>query len=115
MARTTLTVQSTSLSGLAPTMTTVPGAGANNGVSFPNDGTTVLMVINAGTGATVPTLDAVGSLGGVALTDPTGSVANDSIPEFYGPFDRQAFGGTVGVDFSVATSVTVAAIRVPRA
>lgn len=115
MARTTLAVQSTSISGLATAMTAVPGTGANNGVSFPNDGQTVLMVINAGTVATIPTLDATGSVGGVALADPTGSVANDSIPEFYGPFDRQAFGGTVGIDFSAATGVTVAAIRVPRA
>lgn len=114
MARTTITAQSTVLTGLLPTLTTVPGTGANNGVSFTNDGDTVLMVINNGAGATVPTLDATGSIGGVILADPTGSVANDGIPEFYGPFDRQAFGGTMGVDFSLATGVTVAALRVAR-
>lgn len=114
MPRTALTVREPSLTGTILTQTAVPGTGANNGVSFDNDGKTVLVVINGGAGATVPTLDATTTVSGVAFTDPVGSVANDSIPEVYGPFDRAVFGSTVGVDFSVATGVTVCALRVNR-
>lgn len=114
MTRLVIATQAPTLTGLVPTMTAVPATGANNGVSFANDGSTLLMVINDGASASVPTLDATGMVGGVALTDPVGSVTNDGVPEIYGPFDREAFGGTVGVDFSLATGVTVAAIRVPR-
>lgn len=114
MAVTPLTVFDPALSGTVITMTTPTGTGLPNGVSFANDGQTVFMVISAAAGATVPTFDATGTLGGVQLTDPTGSVANDSVPKVFGPFDRSAFGSTVAVGFSVATGVTCAAIRMPR-
>lgn len=113
MARVALTPQATSLAGLTATMTAAPATGANNGISFTNDGDTILRVTNGGAGATVLTLDATGSLGGVGLIDQTPSVPAGATMDF-GPFPREAFGSPVGVDFSVITSVTVAAIRVPR-
>jgi hypothetical protein len=113
MARTTIAPQETTLAGLNATMTAAPATGANNGVQFTNDGDTILVVTNGGGSPSVLTLDATGSLAGVALTDTTPSVPAGGT-RYFGPFDMQAFGGTVGVDFSVITTVTCAAIRVPR-
>lgn len=114
MARTAITPANSTIAGLAPTMTTMPGTGANNGITFTNDGDTLLIVVNAGAGSATLTLDATASFGGVALTDPTEAVANDSVPNIFGPFDPSIFGSTVAVDSSLATGVTVTAVRIPR-
>jgi len=115
MAVTPLTVLEPALGGTVLTQTTPTGTGLSNGVTFANDGQTFIEIINAGAGACTPTFDATGTLGGVALTDPTGTVANDSVPKVFGPFDRAAFGATVTVGFSLATGVTCCAFRLPRA
>lgn len=115
MAVTPITVFDPSLAGTVLTQTTPTGTGLANGVSFANDGQTCAQVINGGASGCVPTYDATGSLGGVALTDPTAtSVANDSVPVLLGPFDRAAFGSTMTIGFSLATGVKVCAIRMPR-
>lgn len=115
MAVTPISTFDPSLAGTVLTQTTPSGTGLANGVSFTNDGQTCLLAIFGGTGTTVPTLDATGSLGNVALTDPTETaIANDSVPVLIGPFDRAAFGSTMTVGFSVATGLKVSAIRMPR-
>lgn len=114
MPRTAISVQRIGLTGLAPAYTAMPGTGANNGISFSNDGETFLEVINTGTGAATLTLDATGMLAGIALSDQTANVANGGVAHHIGPFPPEAFGGTVGVDSSLAVGVTCAAIRLPR-
>lgn len=113
MATTALTVREPSLTGTIHTLVTPTGTGLSNGVTFANDGRTTLTIINAGAGACVPTFDATRTVGGVAFTDPTGSVTNDSIPEEYGPFPINVFGNTVTAGFSLATGVSVYATRLP--
>lgn len=111
MATTALTVFEPSLTGTIQTLVTPTGTGLSNGVTFTNDNRTVLTVINAGAGATVPTFDATRTVDGVSFTDPVGSVTNDSVPETYGPFPINIFGNTVTAGFSVATGVSVFATR----
>lgn len=114
MARTTLAPQDLSLAGLNPTYSAVPAAGANNGVTIVNDGNVFLHVKNGNASSTVVTLDATGAVDGVPLTDPTISVpASGEL--MIGPFGQGAFSGSVAADFSVSTTVTVAAVRLPRA
>lgn len=111
MARTAATVQDVTLTGLNPTFTAVPGAGASNGITF-DSANTILIVTTAGTITTL-TLDATGTVDGVALADST--PANPATgTRYYGPFGAGAFSGTVGVDFSSATNATYAVIRLPR-
>lgn len=115
MAVTALTIYEPVLAGTKPVPVAPTGTGLGNGVSFANDGQTCLVGINAGAGSSTPTYDATGSLGGVALTDPTGTaIANDSVPVLMGPFDRAAFGATMTIGFSLATGLTVFAVRLPR-
>lgn len=113
MARVVTTPQSIALAGLAPTMSAAPATGANNGISFPGDNT-FLAVVNAGAGVCTLTFDATAYVDGIALADQTATCANDSVMRFYGPFGPSAFGGTVGADFSLATGVTQAVVRLPR-
>lgn len=115
MSVTALTVYEPSLAGTKPVPVAPSGTALANGVSFANDGATVLVAINAGAGPSTPTYDATGSLGNVPLTDPTATaIANDSVPVLLGPFDRAAFGTTMTAGFSLATGLTVFAMRLPR-
>lgn len=110
MSRTAKTVQDIVLTGLAPTMAAPPGTGANNGITF--DGSnTFLVVSNAGAGSCTLTFDATAYVDSIALTDQTATCTNDSTARYYGPFGPSAFGGTVGVDFSLVTGVTCAVVR----
>lgn len=110
MARTPATVQEIVITGLAATLAAVPGTGANNGITFPGDGA-ILAVKNAGAGACVITEDATAYVDSIALADQAPSCANDSVVRYYGPFGPAAFGGTVGIDFGLATGVTYAVLH----
>lgn len=114
MARTSATIQPLVPGGLKLTMTAFPTTGANNGIKFANDGNTCVLFVNAGAGAATLTEDATGTIAGIGLTDPTFSVSNDSVPHVVGPFDRQAYGGTVGIDSSLATGLTFAVFQISR-
>lgn len=111
MPRVAATVQDVTLAGLNPTFTAVPGAGANNGITF-DSANTILIVTTAGTVITL-TLDATGTVDGVALTDSAPAMPATGT-RYFGPFGAGAFSGTVGVDFSVTTGGTYAVIRLPR-
>jgi hypothetical protein len=113
MARTPRTPQDLTLAGLAPTMAAPPATGANNGITFPAD-ECWLVVMNAGAGVCTLTYDSTAFVGGIALADQTATCANDSTIRSYGPFSPAAFGGTVGVDFSLVTGVTCAVLHLPR-
>jgi hypothetical protein len=114
MATTALVVYEASIAGTAVVPVTPSGTGLANGVTIPNDGNTVVTAINAGAGSSVVTEQATGSKAGAAYTNPTGSVPNDSTPRIFGPFDREVYGTTVTLGFSVATGVTCWATRLPR-
>lgn len=115
MARTNKAAESTTLAGLAPTMTTMPATGANNGFTLTgNTGDQELIVKNAGVGAATLTFDATGRVAGIAISDQTASCANDSVVRHYGPFPPEVFGSSVGVDSDVATGVTVGWVTVAR-
>jgi hypothetical protein len=113
MSRVAKTPQDITLAGLAPTMAAPPATGANNGITFPADNCW-LVVFNAGAGTCTLTYDSTAYVGGIALADQTATCANDSVTRHYGPFSAAAFGGTVGVDFSLVTGVTCAVLHIPN-
>jgi hypothetical protein len=114
MARTAAAAtQDITQAGLNPVMTAAPNAGAGNGITFGSSGNEFLIVTTSGTVATL-TLDATGRIDGVALADPTVTLPATGT-RYIGPFGPGAFGGSVGVDFSVITGVTYAVVRLPRA
>lgn len=108
MARTALTVQQVRRSGLTPSY----GAANVDGHSVPNDGQTVIHVKTGGTGCTV-NLKIPGTVDGQAVADKQ-IVIGTSAERFIGPFPPQTYNqsdGSVHVDFSSVTTVTIAAIR----
>ena len=111
MATTPLTLQSKSYAGLTPTFTAAGGAGAGNGYTFDNNGSTDFRIKNASGSPITATIKATGRLGGVALVDQTFTVAATTGDVTIGNLDPQAFGTTVTVEVSAATSITAAALR----
>lgn len=107
----TLTVTTTQVTG---TEVTAVAAGAG-GDDFPNDGATVLKVINGGGGAITVTIDDTGTEAPLGATsfDPDVEV---SVPagatRYIGPFPTARFGSSVGVTYSGVSSVTVVPIKV---
>lgn len=104
-----MTVQQTLRTGIKPTYAAA-NAGGN---SFANDGRVRLVVVNGGVGSVTVTIDVVGTLDGLAVSDIAQAVPAGETWEF-GPFAPGIFNqpdGTVNVSYSGVTSVTVAAIR----
>ena len=113
MAATVLTVASIPRYGEGLTDVAWQSADADNTNSFPNDGNTLLLV-NNGSGASITvTISAPASPRTVntALSKTT-TVAAGKIAAF-GPFKQDTFNssGSVIVDYSSDTTVTVAPIR----
>jgi hypothetical protein len=111
MATTDLTLQTKSYAGLTPTFTAAGGAGAGNGYTFPNNGATDFRIKNASGSPVTATIKATGRLGGVALADQTFNVPATTGDVTIGNLDPAAFGATVTVEVSAATSITAAALR----
>lgn len=113
MARTAIAVQQIKKNSSG----TVAFAAADsaNGMSFPNDGTTKLMVKNS-SGAPINVTVASVACSHGRTSDVVQAVAAAAEAQF-GPFDPSLFnqgggvGGSVNVDFSAAASVTVAAVK----
>lgn len=109
--------QVTFLSGLVPAY----GAVTANGDSFFNDGKTILVVKNGSGSSVTVTIKALrtqfldSQLGEVAFADQTYTVAASG-ERWIGPFKDAIYsnGGAVIVAYSSATSVTAAAISLPR-
>jgi hypothetical protein len=117
MPRTEITVQNVSKAGLAPTYA---AADAANDMMFKNDGHTVLHVKNGGAGAISVTVvsiaDPYGRLGDVVVSVPA---AGERIIGVFKDFlfnqkPGSTNAGKIHVDFDVDTSVTVAALKIPK-
>lgn len=116
----TLTVQNVSLDGLA---FTTASAGASGDVfNNPNDERTFFYVSNGSGGSINVTFTAQGTsvnasgYGTVDISDTVVAIANGAA-EMVGPFPSSRFNnssGNVAVSYSDNTSVTVAAIRLPK-
>lgn len=112
MARTALTVQTISRSGIAPSYASGDAA---NGHQFSNNGKTFLHVKNGGGSSITVTIQTPGSVDGLAVADRTVTVANGA-EKMIGPFPTTTYnqsGGLVYVDLSADTSVTLAAFYLP--
>lgn len=113
MPRTALTVQEVSISGVVPSYA---AGDAVNHHQFLNDGNVFLHVKNGGGSPINVTLSVPIKHNGLTITNPVIAVANGS-EKMIGPFDPTDFnqaGGLVYADLSGATTVTLAAIRIPR-
>lgn len=84
-----------------------PGGTAANvsggGNSFPNDGRTMLQIINSTAAATTVTVDITKTVGGAPVTDPVISLGATIHTEWYGPLDPAIYGDTVVVTASANT------------
>lgn len=106
-----LTVQNIAITGLEATF----AAAAGGGDTFKNDGRTFFEVNNASGGDITLTFTTPGTVGGVAIADPT-VVVTAGERRHVGPFDPSIFNnssGLVAVSYSGVTTLTVAAIRLP--
>lgn len=106
-----LTVQEITVAGLEDTYASAAGGGD----TFKNDGKTFFECINGAGSDVTLTFTTPGKVGGVAIADPTVVVTAGERRKI-GPFDPSIFNnssGLVAVAYSSATSVTVAAIRLP--
>jgi len=114
MARTAITPQNPALAGITPSYAAGDSA---NGMYVPNDGKTLLQVKNTGGAACTVTLKSNGyKVAGVALADQTVTVPATTGDKIIGPFDPMVFnqaGGTLSIDLSTATGVTIAAFKMP--
>lgn len=112
MARTSLAVTQITVAGTTPSYSAADSA---NGMALAsNNGNTWLHVKNTGGSPCTVTLTTPYTVGGVAVTDPTVSVIATSGDKLIGPLDPTVFNqadGTVYVDFSTSSGVTVAAFR----
>ena len=118
MARTELTLQTTTRSGVEATFAAVDDT---NGESFDNVGENVLLHVKNGSGgAVVVTITTPGSVDGVALADRTISVPAGE-ERIIGPFPNNLYGQAdvdndidkaVFIDYDTGTTITVAAIEV---
>lgn len=115
MARTAIVIQTVlENAALQPLFS---AADAANGMAFPNDGKTELIVINGDASSKTVTLTSVpcshGRTQDLAVVVAAGKTA--VFPKLDPALWNQPVGGTDGgsvrVDFSAATSVTVAAVR----
>lgn len=114
MARTALTVQVIDLDGLVASYTS---GDATNDHEFQNDrGDIILHVKNAGASPCVVDIITAATFAGLALDDAGGTVATGT-EAFFGPFDPALFNqstGLVNVDLDQDSSVTLAALRLPK-
>ncbi len=112
MARIPLTVQEINRLGIIPAFV---AANATGGNSVPNDGRTYMEVVLTGT-ATNITISIPATVDGQAVASRV--IAGTGTNRYkIGPFPptnyTQSSDGTVWVDFSVVTGVTIGAFRLP--
>lgn len=114
MARSEVTAQSISRSGITPSF----AAADANGHKFRNDGKVFLEVKNASASPITVTIQTPGTIDGLAITDRTVTVAATTGDVMIGPFPPGAYNQKSGsdrdmvyVDYSAVTSVTVALFR----
>ena len=109
MARTALTVQDIVQAGVAATY-----ASANaDGNSVPCDGSHWIEVVNGAGAPVTVTVPTPGTIDGLAVADLTVTVTNGTTKKIRIPPSRVTAqtDGTAHIDYSSATSITVAAFR----
>lgn len=108
------------------TVYTAPGAGAGvaataasaagGGDVFPNNGKTIVEIINGGAGSITPTFAATGVLpSGAAISNVATAVAA-GVTRVFGPFPTNEFNnssGQVAITYTGVSSVTVRCISMP--
>lgn len=115
MARTDLTVQQIAQAGIAPAYT----AATVDGCMIPGTGDVFLHVKNANAASCTVTVQSAEQRAGLDVADQTVVVPATTGDRMIGPFRPDVFSratgaadaGKVYVDFSIQTSVTVAALR----
>lgn len=114
MARTALTVQTviTSGTGLAPSYATVDNANGNY-FTWPG-GRVFLHVKNTNAATRTLTIDAPQTIDGLAMADPTYTIAATTGDHLIGPLSDKLVqtNGQVYLDWSAATNTTVAVIAI---
>lgn len=108
MARTALTVQEISRNAITPSY----GSANVDGHSYPNSGKEFFHVKTGGTGATV-TVQTPGTVDGNAIADKS-YVLGTNTERMIGPFPPSVYNqadGSVYIDFSSVTTVTIGAFR----
>lgn len=109
--RTTVAVQECVRAGITPTYN---AATATDGDAFTNDGKTMLSVLNTGSESTL-TIQTPGTVDGLAIADRTVVIPATTGKKFIGPFPPTQYNqsdGKVYLDWSSATGVTFAVVRV---
>ena len=110
MARTNLAPQEIVRTGLSPTFSAADGSNQN---AFDNNGQTHIHVKNGGGAPINVTIDTPGMVDGLAVSNLVVAVPNGG-ERIIGPFPTSVYNqpdGKVYVDWSSATSVTVAVLR----
>lgn len=109
MARTALTVGQMVPGGLDMS----PTAANVDGHSFVNDGNTFLYIKNADVSPVTITIQTPAQVGGLDIAEVSDALAASG-EALYGPFPTHIFNqadGTVNVDFSGVTSLTILAVK----
>lgn len=109
MARSALTIQQVARTGIIPSY----GAANVDGNSISNDGQVFLHIKNGGASPINVTVQVPTQVDGMAITARVVAVANAS-EKMIGPFPPNLFNqsdGSLYVDYSAVTTVTVAAVR----
>jgi hypothetical protein len=107
-----LALTPTSLTGAASILNVTSAAsapGANTGITFTNDGTTFLVFINGST-ASNATIKIAATVEGQAVTSIGPTAIPTTATSILGPFNADfsgGFGGTVEVDLSSTTGLSV--------
>ena len=89
---------------------------ASDSYVFANDGKVILLAEKTGAGACTYTVTTPKTLGGLALTDQTGTIAATTGDKIIGPFEPATHNDSNGdttIAFSEITNLTVAVVRLP--
>lgn len=114
MARTLITLNTIPQNGLSLDAVTFTNGDSANDMYFVNDGNTILIAKNADAGAHAGSLVSVADQFGRTGDDPFSIAAGATLVA--GPFPASLWnqaGGIMHVDFTTATSVTIAAVKLP--
>ncbi len=97
------------------TAQTLTASDETDGHRFPNDGRTLIAVINTA-GATTFTFITPGTVDGLAVTDRDEVIPINAVGEFYGPFPPGIYNqpdGTVFIDVDTEATCSLGAFRLP--
>lgn len=111
MAEVPVEVQTPNASGETPTRK--GSLSASDTYLIPNDGNTILEVVNKGSEDTVVTIVTPNDVGGNAIADKTVTVAKETGEKVIGPFPKSTYNNAkenIEVKFSKVASVTMAVI-----